>query len=114
MDVDYVDATPWITVPPAGATWGDISCFALTYNGYARYEGTLGDFANETKRQYVAEGALPCDLHLLRCALFFEQRRFRHFDEEPEGLDRDYIDEVLECIRELSGGSLPGPADHLP
>lgn len=72
------------------------------------------DFANQTKRQYFADGVLPDDLHLLRCVPYFEQRRFRHFAQEPDGPDRDNIDEVHERIRELSGGSVPSPADPLP
>jgi len=106
---------PPITVPPAGAPWWLVlDRFALTYNGYDRFDGDLADFANETKRSYLADGVLPYDLHLLRCVLFYEQRRYRHFDAEPEGQDRQYVDDIVELIRELSGGTLPGAPDALP
>ena len=35
----------------------------------------------------------------LRTCLFFEQRRWRHFGEDPEGEDMAYIREVVEKIR---------------
>ena len=104
-----------IVVPPAGSPWwSELDTFALTYNGYTRFEGDLGVFANEAKHEYMVDGVLPHDLHLLRCLLFFEQRRFRHLDAEPTGRDRDYIDDVMEVVRDLSGGSVPGPPDQLP
>ncbi|HVX19133.1 MAG TPA: hypothetical protein VHA73_13970 [Acidimicrobiales bacterium] len=50
----------------------------------------------------------------MRSFLFFEQRRYRHFDGEPKGRSRAYIDALLTAIAELSGGTVPDPPDPLP
>lgn len=73
-----------VIVPPPEATWNDISEFALSYNGYENF-GTnpqdstefpdLPSFANAALEIWERNGTLPDSLHLLRCALFFEQRR---------------------------------------
>ena len=62
----------------------------------------------------MSDGTLPDDLDELRAALFFEQRRYHHFGEGPDGSDLDYIEALVGAIREISGGAVPGPADPLP
>jgi hypothetical protein len=74
----------------------------------------LGDAANGAAKAWRETGALPDDLSLLRSFLFFEQRRYRHFDGEPKGRSRAYIDALLTAIAELSGGTVPDPPDPLP
>lgn len=106
-----------IPVPGPGAEyWGDIDLFALTYNGYDRHGGLDGTAAvNRSLRSQWDEAAtLPDDLGLLRCALFFEQRRWRHLDAHPEGEDLAFIEALVDRIRALSGGTVPGPPDPYP
>jgi hypothetical protein len=80
--------------------WQGIDLFALTYDGYA-----AGGFhrcakvGNAAQAEYVATGALPSTLDDLRTCLFFEQRRWRHFDRHPEEESMTYIRALLEAIR---------------
>lgn len=103
----------YITVPDPGADWIE---FALSYNGYMRHHDfdTVAAIGNGTLDRWQERGELPVDLNTLRCALFFEQRRWRHFDVTPEGSARQYIAALIERIRDLSGGVLPGPPDPYP
>jgi hypothetical protein len=106
-----------IAVPTAGAPWfPDVNRFALTYNAYEREGGfdPVARRANAMRERWEDGTEPPEDLPAVRSALFFEQRRWRHLDEEPEGRDRAYIDALLEVIGRLSGGAVPGPADDLP
>jgi hypothetical protein len=59
--------------------------FALTFDGYEEKGGfdTCASFADATRKHWQQTGALPDDLSDLRAALFFEQRRWRHSDEQP-------------------------------
>ena len=106
-----------ISVPGAGSpSYPDVVTFALSYNAYHRRGGfkPVASKANALREDWDASGLVPDDVEYLRSALFFEQRRWRHFDREPAGRDREYIDAVLEGLRRGSGGSVPGPADPLP
>jgi len=91
-----------VDVPPGNASWTAIEAFALTLNGYEIIGDTdCGIFANQTKDEFGKNEKCLQQLTLeqARVCLFFEQRRFRHFDEEPEGADRRYIVGLLETIR---------------
>lgn len=92
-------ARPLREVPPTDAEWSEVAAFALTFDGYAALGKSCGDLANEVRRRWDAAGELPENLSHLRGCLFFEQRRFRHFDSEPTGADRTYIDGLLDAIR---------------
>ena len=94
-----LDAT---AVPPVTAAWNIIGNFALTLNGYkAVGEDECGYLANRVRGEFATDGACFQRLSLteLRACLFFEQRRFRHFGDEPEGEDRIYANALLEAIR---------------
>jgi hypothetical protein len=106
-----------IEVPgPHANWWTEINEFALTYNAYSRG----GDFDSVAKveRQiretWDRDSTLPNDLEICRTALFFEQRRLRHLDSEPIGEDDRFVRAILNQIRDLSGGRVPGPADSPP
>ncbi len=106
-----------IPVPPSGAPWWpDITQFALTYNAYNRVADVhaVGQIGNGARARYGHDGSFPDDLDELRAALFFEQRRYHHFGEGPDGADLDYIQALVGAIRRISGGVVPGPADPLP
>lgn len=94
-------------VPDAEASWTDVSEFALTFDGYEVYDNAerLGEFANHTIEQWKRTGEIPQNLTDLRACLFFEQRRFRHFGDIPEGSDMVYLRALVEAIREHVTGS---------
>lgn len=107
---------PRIPVPIPEVSWQDIWQFALTYNGYERH-GDFDDVANLSKTVAADWGKdrhLPNDLAALRCALFFEQRRFRHLETDPQGSDAKYVRALVAAIRQAAGGSVEGPADGPP
>lgn len=82
-------------IPPSDGDWKEIERFALTLNGYEAIGQRLGDLADEHAR----EGTLPVELTELRACLFFEQRRWRHFEAPPEGKPMAHILRLLEAIR---------------
>ena len=94
-----------IHAPGPGASWDEIQTFALTFNGYEAY-GTeeCGRLANALSDSFQQTGRLPRDLVHLRSALFFEQRRFRHFGFEPDERAMHYIralvTEIADTIKE--------------
>ena len=85
-------------VPPAAAPWPEVFEFALSFDGYSLWVD-VGAYANATSQNWYARGVLPNDLDSLRACLFFEQRRYRHFDTEPGGSDATYIRALLNAIR---------------
>lgn len=109
-----------IRVPPTGAPWyPDGIEFALTYNGYVRHGGTAGasKIARSLRKAFDDTGQFPQDLDVLRCALFWEQRYIRW--NEPSDLLADddystYLNALLDQIRRVSGGVVPGPPDREP
>ena len=106
-----------IEVPgPDALWWTEINEFALTYNAYSR----SGDFDSvaridrEVRQTWNRNATLPDEIERCRTVLFFEQRRFRHLDAEPKGENDRFVRAVLNQIRDLSGGRVPGPADPPP
>ena len=84
-------------VPSTDADWHTISSFALTYPGY-KIHGFDGcaKFANEGHDGSIDQ---------LRAALFFEQRRWRHFGDDPD-------DDAMEDIMTLLDGIRRGLSDR--
>lgn len=81
-------------LPRPGAPWQELSRFALTFDGYG-YSGSFercADIANRRAAPSLAE---------LHTCLFIEQRRWRHFGEDPTGEDLAYIHALGEKIRAL-------------
>ncbi len=76
-------------IPAPGSSWSLVGEFALTFDGYAYAGGftELAERANALEERYVRTGVIPDALELdeLRAMLFFEQRRWRHFGDAPEG-----------------------------
>jgi len=75
-------------IPSPDVDWDDIQLFALTYNGYVHDD--CAEIANARRHESLDD---------LRTCLFFEQRRWRHFGDTPEGDDFDYIRDVVAQIR---------------
>jgi hypothetical protein len=94
-----MNETSKIRVPPADTLWGpEVIEFAVSYNGYDRHGGTdvVATVANGVAAAWHATGQLEADLATLRCALFFEQRRAHHTDQEP---DPGYLAALLSAIQ---------------
>lgn len=88
-------------LPVPAADWDEIQKFALTFDGY-RHCGSSEACAA------VANARKADSLSDLRTCLFYEQRRWRHFGEEPDTNAMAYINRVMEQIRDrvISGNSL--------
>lgn len=69
----------------------DIFEYALTFDGYPyakeQFHRHCGDLANERLGAYRRSGVWDGTFEELRCCLFFEQRRWRQFERDPEGED---------------------------
>lgn len=105
-----------IPVPLPGAPMAEIMSFALTYNAYDRHGPieVVRAIATDMRRNWDDAGVLDPDVGLLRCALFFEQRRAHHIARSPIGPDRDYVEALVAEIARQTGGSVPGPPDPPP
>jgi hypothetical protein len=84
---------------PDAEFWGAIDRFALTFDGYAQHPDDCGDVANAAAARYSECGDLPASLSELRTCLFFEQRRWRHFGEDPDADALRYVYALLDAIR---------------
>ncbi len=90
---------------PSSASFPELWQFALTYDGY-RHHSDAAKIGNRCVEAWMRNSSLPDDLDTARCALFFEQRRYRHFGSDPEEPVQRYLSALLGRIRELSGGSV--------
>jgi hypothetical protein len=88
-------------IPGPRASWSTIQNFALTMNGYARWRSfeRCAEIGNGLRDRYRATRELPRRLSRLRTALFFEQRRYHHFGEAPQGDDLEYVRALVKAIR---------------
>jgi hypothetical protein len=104
-----------IVVPESDALWWQVWEFALSYNAYDRqgFE-RAAQIGNAVLEQWKARSELPSDLDTARAALFFEQRRFHHFGTDPTAENERYVRSLVERIRDLCGGRVPGPGDPYP
>ena len=80
-------------IPSPDADWSEISTFALRFNAYDRH-GSLEAVAK------IANERNPQTLYELLTCLFFEQRRWRHFQELPHGEALEYIRSLVRRIRD--------------
>jgi hypothetical protein len=78
-------------LPGPLADWSTISAFALTFDAYALIGSeACAKIANARKSETMTD---------LRTCLFFEQRRWRHFGEDPDPSTMEYIHGIVEKIR---------------
>jgi hypothetical protein len=97
-----------VMVPIPDAPLEEIFDFAQTYNGYKHHgDDGAGELANRWLARYQCDASLPPDLPSLRCCLFFEQRRWRHVDEEPDPATDTYLRALVTAIAHVSGGDVP-------
>jgi hypothetical protein len=88
-------------IPEADARWRrGIDLFAYSYDGYKHKN--CAKLANATKKTFEKKKQIPKSLTLnqLRTCLFFEQRRWRHFEKDPDAENMFYIRSLVEAIRE--------------
>ena len=93
-------------VPRRGESWDAVSDFALSYDGYA-YWDDLSTLAGRVLQRWTRRRSLPDTLDELRGCLFYEQRRWHHFGEEPTGRSAEYMWAMVDAIGALA---LPLPA----
>jgi hypothetical protein len=83
-------------VPGRGESWDAVSDFALSYDGYA-YWDDLSTLAGRVLQRWTRRRSLPATLDELRGCLFYEQRRWNHFGEEPTGRSAEYMWATVEA-----------------
>lgn len=85
----------------------DVVGFALSFDGYAAMGENLRHAANHAAEQWRKDGVVPETLVKLRSYLFYEQRRWRHFQRTPTEADLTYMRALIEAIRVyVSSGSV--------
>ncbi|HVC68864.1 MAG TPA: hypothetical protein VNC61_01235 [Acidimicrobiales bacterium] len=102
-------------IPDRSDTWDAVSSFSLSYDGYA-YWDDVSELATRSIRGWTRAHTLPDSIDELRACLFYEQRRWHHFGEEPNGRGGQYIWALLCALRTLVAArtvSPPPPVDHL-
>jgi len=93
-------------VPRRGESWDAVSDFALSYDGYAYWED-LATLAGRVLQRWTRRRSLPATLDELRGCLFYEQRRWNHFGEEPTGRSAEYMWAMVEAIGALAAPVTP-------
>lgn len=88
-------------IPSRRAAWKNILPFAHTFNGY-EHCGSVKK-CREVARQgivlYKSNQDLAQSLTDLRTCLFFEARRWKHFEKTPTKTGMVYIHALVEAIR---------------
>jgi hypothetical protein len=86
---------------PTPLTWDDADQFVYLLNGYTVMDtDKLGSFANKRLHKARKEGIWRGNARDLWLCLFFEKRRWRHFDSEPAGDDQTLLDGLCESLRQ--------------
>jgi len=88
-------------IPSSRASWKKIVPFALTFNGYEHW-GTFEKCREVAKHGvdlYRSKQELSQSLTDLRTCLFFEARRWHHFEKSPGKNGMEYIHALVEAIR---------------
>jgi hypothetical protein len=93
-------------VPQRGESWDAVSDFALSYDGYA-YWDDLATLAGSVLQRWTRRRSLPDTLDELRGCLFYEQRRWHHFGEEPSGRSAEYMWAMVNAIGALASPVKP-------
>jgi hypothetical protein len=88
-------------IPSPRATWKKIQPFALTFNGYTHWGSfkKCREVANEGVKLYRAKQELNQTLTDLRTCLFFEVRRWKHYEKVPGKKGMEYMRALTDAIR---------------
>ena len=98
------------SVPGPDLGWEKLNEFALSYDGYA-YWDDLPELAHRSLTGWIRDDSLPAGLDELRACLFYEQRRWHHFGDAPNGRSLEYLWDLATAIRaaiEARSGPEPG------
>jgi hypothetical protein len=87
-------------IPDRGDPWEAVSSFSLSYDGYA-YWDDVSELATRHVRVWTRDRMLPASIDEVRACLFYEQRRWHHFGEEPNGRGAQYVWALLDTLRSL-------------
>jgi hypothetical protein len=88
-------------IPAHGDSWDAVSTFSLSYDGYA-YWDDVTELASRSMRGWTRARTLPATVDEVRACLFYEQRRWHHFGEDPNGRGAQYIWALLDALRNLA------------
>ncbi|MCL5952138.1 MAG: BREX-1 system adenine-specific DNA-methyltransferase PglX [Chloroflexi bacterium] len=92
----------WVRPNPELHGLGDIWHYALSVGGYHYAKEHLGiecaELANPRLEKYQQTHKWEGTFEELRCCLFYEQRRWRHFGYDPEGEDLAAIFELYKTV----------------
>ncbi|MBM3179627.1 MAG: hypothetical protein FJZ86_04660 [Chloroflexi bacterium] len=88
-------------IPSRRAGWSKIEIFALTYNGYTQWGSfkKCREVAKQGINLYKGKKELTQSLTDLRTCLFFEARRWKHYEENPTKKGMEYVHILVEAIR---------------
>ncbi len=87
-------------IPERGDTWDAVSSFSLSYDGYAYWDDVC-ELATRHIRNWTRHHTLPVSIDEVRACLFYEQRRWHHFGEDPNGRGEQYVWALLDTLRNL-------------
>jgi hypothetical protein len=88
-------------IPSRRASWKNIIPFAHSFNGYEHW-GSIQkcrEVARHGVALYKANQDLPESLTELRTCLFFEARRWKHLEKNPNKACLLYVHALVEAIR---------------
>lgn len=85
--------------PDLDDAWRRFSRFALTYDGYAKLGDHCAQLANQWARTYRESASVPDNADEVRACLFYEQRRWRHFERSPDAAAWTYLTDLLSRLR---------------
>jgi hypothetical protein len=97
-------------VPRHGDSWETVFDFALSYDGHAYWYG-LPELVHRVLGGWIRDESLPDDLGELRACLFYEQRRWHHFGDDPAGRSADFMWTLVDAIRSCVEPSHTDPSD---
>jgi hypothetical protein len=89
-------------LPAADSSWEEIAKFAQSFNAYEYWGGMekCAELGNAARKAWGAEGEVPKSLDSLRTCLFFEHRRLRHFQRDPDAEEMKYIRALMAGVRQ--------------
>jgi len=92
-------------IPESNSNWMEISTYALEFNAYEYWKDKelVFEIADKCRKDYFNNGSLPDRKDYLRTDLFALQRsiRFASRDGKPHKEDWDYINAILDKLREI-------------
>ncbi len=86
---------------PDPLTWAEATKFVYLLSGYEIFGADkLGTFANRKLRNAKRQGRWTGSAKDLWLCLFYENRRWRHFGEWPEGSDLEIMNDLCRALRQ--------------